>query len=208
MTVGAVVATILGYYIPSFYYAEEGEKEHVGKAPTLLSEMRLDERMKDPEFRNKLIERMDVVLWYYINEGVDEGQMNDDFRNLLVGLAPNDESDAFEIIEYADVAEVVYYNDDPNCKFIDENGVKDPAKGYSLLALVLKNTDDVKLQKLQEYGDFQYLNEEQILEAVDYVSRKNIHYSWKESLNQYEEDPNCRVLICDEGAGCPGMEDD
>lgn len=206
MTVGAVVATIVGFYIPSFTIQEEGTKEYAGKIPTLISKMRLDRRMKDPEFRNELIVKMDVFLWYYINENIDEKVMNEDFRNLLVGLAPNDESDAFEIMEFDDFAVIVNYNDDPNCKFKDEAGVEIPAMGYSLLAFIEKNTDEVKMQKLQVYGDLQYLTDEEVLEVVSHVSNKNINYSWTEDLNRYVEDPNCRVLICDEGAGCPVME--
>ncbi len=182
MTVGAVAATILGYQIPSMPSPTEAldskgrkteaTKDYAGKLPSLLSGMRLDERMKDREFRTELIEKMDVFLWYYVNLQIDEAELNKDFRNLLAGLTPNDEADAFEIIEHENWAAVLYYDGTGTCSLQEQEDPEKPSPKFSILAIVKKNTAEVMLAKLDELMARPDYEDIDVLDIVDYVSSK------------------------------------
>lgn len=212
MTVGAVAATILGYQIPSMpsltaALDSQGRKteimkEHAGKLPSLLSGMRLDQRMKDTSFREELIEKMDVFLWYYVNLQIDVVELNKDFRNLLAGLTPNDEADAFEIIEYENWAAVLYYDGNGTCSLAEQEDPEESSLKFSILALVKKNTDEVMLAKLDELQMEPEYEDMHVLDIVDYVSSKNIFYRWEDALDEYVDKPGCKTLLCDDAVGC------
>ena len=229
MTVGALVATILGYntsltsLTSSTPLAEQGESA-AGKIPSFLSRKRLENRMKNPVFRTALRSNMDVFLWYYLNEDIDQAQMNEEFRRLLIGIMPNDESDAFEIIERDEWAAVVYYHAEAGCNFDDQKISSDQSleidqdvlveqvelPKYSPLAVVVKNTGLLKLAKLQylpehlEFEDFEMLEDNKKLDVIAYVNDRMIYYQWDKFLNTYIDQPACHTsLLCDETTvGC------
>jgi len=216
MTVGALVATMLGFYVPSLASLSESIENGAGRVPSYLSRMRLENRLKDPGFRKELQDKIDVFLWYYINKNMDQEQMNENFRSLLMGLVPNDESDAFEIIERDKWAAVVYYHNEAECILndqqiqIDKDLVVEQVEEskYSLLAVVVKNTDLRKMSKLQdlpdnlEFEDFDTLEDTEKLNVIAYVNNRQIFYQWDESLDNYIDQPECRAsLLCDENAG-------
>lgn len=226
MTAGALVATVLGFYIQPYLF---GDEKGSGKIPSYLSQVRLEERMKDADFRQELLLKMDVFLWYYINQNIDVKTMNEDFRSLLKGLVPNDESDAFEIMEREDWAAVLYYHSGASCNLEDEPGspdqlVDDQAVStdqdviprYSLLAVVVKNTDLLKIAKLQylpdelAYEDFDSLDDERKLAIIEYVNNRMIYYQWDDFLKEYIAQPECQSsLLCDDAfGGCPWLDDE
>lgn len=208
MTVGAFVATIMGYTLSSI---EEDHQRGAGTSPSYLSAIRLEKRLEDQGFREELMVKMDVFLWYYINENIDPKVMNDDLRNLLAGTAPNDETKAFEIIENDEWAAMVYYHDTAKCNLKEPDEGVDPSlqQKYSLLAAVIKNTEDVKLAKLVEFQDGTNYEDIDIIELIDYVSTKQIFYRWNETLDHYVSKPECRSLLCGGAFGkCPNRKEE
>jgi hypothetical protein len=210
MTVGALVATIFGF---NFLSLIPGTGEAEGSKASLISQWRIEERMKDPKFRHELQGKLDMFLWYYhdlLGETLSAEEwedLNQEFRAVLSGLAPNDEPSAFEILDRGPWLGVIYYHSDATCNLdkpagagaVDaENAAVLP--GYSLLAVAFKNTEDVRrvtLQQVQERPDYEELDP---LEVVDYVNSASILYEWDEALDDLVANTDCRSLLHDRGS--------
>ncbi len=214
MTIGAVVATIFGFYIQPYM---AGDIEGAGKIPSYLSQQRLENRMKDEGFRKELYDKIDMFLWYNINKGRDTKEMNEDFRSLLKGIAPNDEPDAFEIQEYDEWAAVLYYHSDAQCRLtVDPSIETDEAliPKYSVLTVMVKNTDAVKIHTFNNlpeelrFEDFEVLEDFKKLEIVDYISQRMIFYQWADFLDGFVFKKECQSsLLCEGGFGaCHWLE--
>jgi len=196
MTVGALIATLVGYTSSSFI---QTRADGAGTNPSPISAWRLEKRMEHPDFREQLAVKADVFLWYYINEDFDADVMNEDFRNLLLGLAPNDESSAFEIVENDEWAAVLYHHSNGKCNLTVWGDEIDPAlvPKYSLLAFVIKNTELVQRAKVDEFMNNPVYEDSDLLEMVNFVSSKHIFYSWDDFLSDYIVNPDCHSLLYD-----------
>ena len=162
MTLVAVIATLVGYKLTSF---EEARDDGGGKIPSFVSNWRLESRMENPGFRNELRDKIDIFLWYYHDLEVDMDEVNQDFRDLLRGLVPNDEADAFQVMDTGAWALVVYHHRGARCNLDDPGDGADADAAelpkYSPLAFAFKNTDEMKRARLE------LLREEAAEEDID-----------------------------------------
>ena len=215
MTVGAVIATVFGYTISS-KIEEESFDPAAGRIPSFVSSWRLEKRMENPDFRNDLTEKMDIFLWYFHDLDEDATTVNADFRNLLQGLLPNDETDALEFIDTGDWAVVVYHHPNGACHLekTDESGDQIETSSeilprYSLLAFVFKNTEDMKWATLDYIrNDPQYEGLDPLsvdpLGVINIVSSAGIYYQWSDDLSKWIANPECQSLLLDWPAGDHG----
>ena len=212
MTVGAVIATVFGYTISS-KIEERSYDPAAGKIPSLVSSLRLEARMENPDFRNDLTKKMDIFLWYFHDLDEDAATVNADFRNLLQGLLPNDEADALEFIDRGDWGVVVYHHLDGACHLESPDGSAEQTETspeilptYSPLAFVFKNTEYLKWARLDYIrNDPQYEGLDPMivdpLGVIDEVSSASIYYQWSDDLSEWIANPECQSLLLDWPAG-------
>jgi TM2 domain-containing membrane protein YozV len=215
MTVGAVIATVFGYAISS-KIEERSHDPAAGKIPSFVSSWRLEERMENPDFRNDLTKKMDIFLWYFHDLDEDAATVNADFRNLLQGILPNDETDALEFIDRGDWGVVVYHHLNGTCHLENPDGSAEQTETspeilptYSLLAFVFKNTEDMKWATLDYIrNDPQYEGLDPLsvdpLGVIDLVSSADIYYQWSDDLSERIANPECQSLLLDWPAGDRG----
>ena len=191
MTVAALIATVAGYTGSTLQENQSGG----GNLPSYLSELRLEERMKNPDFRWELVKKMDVFLNYYISAGFDDATMRTELGNLLKSLAPNDESDAFGIIDSDRWAGVLYHHDEALCGTQGFNN-------YSLLAVVYKPSVEERIVALNKLDADENVD---VFELIKRMNEKNIAYSKSQiPLELYDHilSEDCRTLICDKYDSC------
>jgi hypothetical protein len=79
------------------------ETEQDDNEPSLLSQERIQLRMEKPDFREDLRETMEMFLVYNTFLEDTSAELTEKFQNLLRGIAPGDEAEAFAVTKYDDV---------------------------------------------------------------------------------------------------------
>jgi len=207
MTLLAIIATVSGY-AGDKKFSSDGS----GSIPTFLSATRLDERMKNPDYKKLLKEKMSFFLGYYMEQKTKEPELQKVFSDLISKLAPNDESKAFGVyFEQDKWLAIVRHHSGAKCLISDETGIRkiryrkiqsdeDKKRAFSVLAVAYKPTkesDEAYIKRLIDEG------KKSPLEMIKLIDKKILYYSWidvksfKKSISFFVPDKECQKLIDD-----------
>jgi TM2 domain-containing membrane protein YozV len=234
MTVVAISATILGYL------GNEKRLDGSNLEPSMLSAARIHERMKDTEYKSLVKAKMTFFLGHYMdfpirqheafidedgnyvdeagkplddaNNPIDEATMGKVFRELVGGIAPDDEKEAFGVIVEDRWIAIVYHHNSGQCRISSTDAtlgsyrqiepvIPDPEVAVSsgpldILAVGYRPTEEnleKEIEGLAKGGMSQ-------LQIVRYMDEQIAFFNNKEMGSELLEAyilPGCRMLIDD-----------